>query len=90
MKVGVCEPVEGRSMQESVCESGESVWGLSLRALHARAGGDHLSAQVWTNFGTTWDQLGTNPGPIWDQFGTNLGPMWEHVWDSFGERKRAF
>ena len=66
---------EPGDMQESVCESGESVKGFSLRALRAHTGGDHLSAQLWTNFGTTWDQLGTNLGPIWDQFGTNLGPI---------------
>ena len=46
--------------RRGVCESGESVKGLSLRALRARTGGDHLSAQLWTNVGTTWDQLGTN------------------------------
>ena len=46
--------------RRGVCESGESVKGLSLRALRARAGGDHLSAQLWTNFGTIWDQLWTN------------------------------
>ena len=62
----VWESGEPGDMQESVCESGESVKGLSLRALRARTGGDHLSAQLWTNFGTTWDQLGANLGPIWD------------------------
>ena len=49
-------------MQESVCESGMSVNVLSLRALRARVGGDHLSAQLWTNVSTLWKNL----GPIWD------------------------
>ena len=56
-------------MQESVCDSGESVKVLSLRALRARAGGDHVVAQLWTSFCTSWDQSGTNLKPIWDQFG---------------------
>ena len=47
-------------MQASVCASGESVNVLSLRALRARTGVDHLSAQLWTKFGTIWDQLRTN------------------------------
>ena len=37
---------EPGNMQESVCEPGMSVKVLSLRALCARAGGDHLSAQL--------------------------------------------
>ena len=48
--------------------SGESVKVLSLRALRARAGGDHIVAQFWTNFGAIWDQSVTNLKPNWDQF----------------------
>ena len=73
-------------MQESVCESGESVKGLSLRALRARAGGDHLSAQLWTNFGTIWDQLWTNLGPI----GTDLGPIWHQSGNNLGQNWHQF
>ena len=81
-------------MKESVCDSGESVKVFSLRALRARAGGDHVVAHFWTSFGTNWDQsetnLRTNLRPIWDQFGTSLGPIWktltnlEPIWDQFG------
>ena len=60
-----------------VCEPGKSVRGPSRRALRARAGGDHLSAQLWIIFGTTWDQLGTNLGQIWDQCGNMFGTTLE-------------
>ena len=74
MKDSVCEPVELRGMkgrvcesaepgnkQESVCESGSV---LRLRALRARAGGDHAVAQFWTSFGTHWNQIGAVPNHL--------------------------
>ena len=87
----VWESGEPGDMQESVCESGESVKGLSLRALRARAGGDHVPTQLWTSFGTLWDQFGTkvgpnldksepNVGPIWDRSGTNVGTCLGQLW----------
>ena len=64
-----------------------SVKVLSLRALRARAGGDHVPAQSWTSLGTHWDQFDTKLGQIWDtcgtKTGTNVGPIWDH----FGKRK---
>ena len=63
---------------------------VSHCARFARAGGDHDSAQLWTNVGTMWDQLVANLGPMW----TNLGPIWDQFGNMlgtvFGERKRAF
>ena len=50
--------------QESVCDSGESVKVLLLRALRARAGGDHAVAQFWTSFGTNWNQIGAVPNHL--------------------------
>ena len=80
MQESVCESGEPGSMQGRVCESGESVKGLSIRA--ARAGGDHVPTQLWTSFGTLWDHFGTNVGPTLNQcgthvgqFGTSLGPI---------------
>ena len=70
--------------QESVCDSGESVQVLSLRALRARAGGDHVPDQLWTSVGTIWDPFGTSLEAIWDQFGSNLGPMLGPFGDKFG------
>ena len=46
MQGSVCESGKPGSMGESVCDSGKSVSGLSLRALRARAGGDHVVAQL--------------------------------------------
>ena len=51
----------------SVCDSGESAKVIFLRALRARAGGDHVSAQLWTSFGTI------------GKFGTTLQSEHEHV-----------
>ena len=66
MQGSVGESGKPGSMHESVCESGESVWGLSLRALRARTGGGHVSAQLWTKFGTSLDKLGNNLEQIWE------------------------
>ena len=60
----VWESGELGDMQESVRDSGESVKVLSLRALRARAGGDHVPAQLWTKCGTSLDKVGTNLRPI--------------------------
>ena len=76
------EPGELGDMQESVCDSGESVKVLSLRALRARTGGGHVVAQLWTNLRPIWDQSGTNLRPTWDQFGNNSG----QIWDQFGTK----
>ena len=56
-------PGEPGDMQESVCDSGKPVKVHLLRALRARAGGGHVVAQLWTSFGTIWDQFWTNLGP---------------------------
>ena len=71
-------------MQESVCDVGESVKVLSLRALRARAGGDHMVAQLWTSFCISWDQSGTNLRTIRNQFGTNLGTTLGPIWVQSG------